>query len=109
MFPPASDHALGPHFQRLFHKMGVGRLTSFGVHLLYTCTVRAQFWALRGCMDSVTLTLQVLAAWRSRVGTRKAVGLGGAIQKGVSTERWGISLLGNGRCLFMDEMTFSRA
>lgn len=89
--------------------MGVGRLTSFGVHLLCTCVVRAQFWALRGWMDSVTLTLQVLAAWRSKVGTRKAVGLGGAIQKGVSTERWGTSVLGHGRCLLMDETTFSRA
>ena len=48
MFPPASDHGLGPHFQRLFHKMDVGRLTSFGVHLLCTCRVRAQFWVLWG-------------------------------------------------------------
>ena len=92
MFPPASDHSLGPHLQRLFHKMDMGRLTSFGVHLLCTCRVRAQFWVLWGWTDSVTLTLQVLAVWRSKAGTQKAVGMGVALFGRGYPQRDGASL-----------------
>lgn len=82
--------------------MGVGKLTSFRVHPLCTCRVRTQFWMLLGWMDSVTLTLQVLAAWRSKAGTQKAVGMGEHSSEGgihremghLSPGSWEVSLYG---------------